>query len=57
MPEEHEITIIENTAGNSALLFYRTSGFLAAGLDSCTILRSIEVESSGLSARAAFVPQ
>ena len=57
MPEEHGITIIENTAGNSALLLYRTSGFLAAGLDSCTILLSIEVESSSLSARAVFLPQ
>ena len=40
--------------------FYRTNGFLdqkAVGLDCCTILLSIEVESSDLSARAVFLPQ
>ena len=37
--------------------FDRINGFKAVGWDCCTILLSIEVESSGLSARAVFLPQ
>ena len=58
MPEEHWITAVLKILLLTSLgSFYRTNGFLAVGLDCCTILLSIEVERSGLSARTVFLPQ
>ena len=57
MPEEHSITAIENTAGNSTLLFPLNQRLKSRWFRCCTILLSIEVENSGLSARVVFLPQ